>query len=97
MKKFFSGLKNKAMAALLKRQMKNLPPEQQQMILDMIEKNPDLFAKIGKEVEKRTKEGQNQMYATMQVMQEFKDELQEMMKGHDVEAIRNNMNVRPQK
>ncbi len=75
---FFKGVKNKAVGLLLKQQMKNLPPEQQEMILGMIEKNPEIFEKIAKEIKEKTDAGQNQMYASMQVMQKYQSELQKV-------------------
>ena len=61
--------------------MKGVPQAEQDKIFDMIEKNPDLFQKIGAEVqEKMQKEGKDQMVAAMEVMQKHKDLLQGLMK-----------------
>lgn len=61
--------------------MKGVPQAEQDKIFDMIEKNPDLFQKIGAEVqEKMQKEGKDQMTAAMEVMQKHKDQLQGLMK-----------------
>ena len=66
---------------MMKAQMKGVPVEQQEQMLNMIEKNPDLFQKIGAEVqEKMQKEGKDQMAAAMEVMQKHKDQLQGLMK-----------------
>ncbi len=75
---FFKSVKNKAVGALLKQQIKNLPKDQQEMILAMIEKNPEIFEKIAKEIKEKTDAGQNQMYASMQVMQKYQSELQKV-------------------
>jgi len=67
------------MKKMLKSQMKDVPEDQQKKALEMIEKNPDLFAQIGKEVQAEMKTGKDQMTATMTVMQRHKDELKGMM------------------
>jgi len=68
------------MKRLLKSKMKGVPEEQQDMILDAIEKNPDLFKKIAEEIQVKMKEGKDQMAATMEVMQKYQSELQGIMK-----------------
>ncbi len=66
---------------MLSSKMKGVPQAEQDKIFDMIEKNPDLFQKIGVEVqEKMQKEGKDQMQAAMEVMQKHKDQLQGLMK-----------------
>ena len=40
---------------MLKKQMKGVPPEQQEQIFTMIEKNPDFFMKIANEVQEKVK------------------------------------------
>lgn len=75
---FFGNLKAKATTALLKRQLKNLPPEQQEIMMKAIEANPDFFEKIAKEIKEKTDNGGNQMYATMQVMQKYQSEMQKI-------------------
>jgi len=43
----------------------------------LVQKNPDLFKKIGEEVDRRVKKGgENQMKATVEVMKKYRDELQ---------------------
>jgi hypothetical protein len=45
----------------------------------MVEKNPELFTKISKEVQVLVKQGKPEMYATMDVMKKYqKDELKLM-------------------
>jgi hypothetical protein len=66
---------------MLSSQLKGVPQAEQDKIFDMIEKNPDLFTKIGTEVqEKMKKENKDQMAAAMEVMQKYKSELQGLMK-----------------
>lgn len=60
--------------------MKGVPEEQQNMIMDAFEKNPDLFKKIAKEIQEKTKAGKDQQLASMEVMMKYKSELQGLMK-----------------
>lgn len=60
--------------------MKDVPPEQQQMILEMIEKDPALFEKIAKEMQEELKNnGNNQMAAAMKVLPKYQKEIMTVM------------------
>jgi len=59
----------------LKMKMKDMPEAQREQILTLVEKNPDLFKKIGEEVDRRVKGGENQMKASMEVMKKYREEL----------------------
>lgn len=60
----------------LKMKMKDMPEAQREQVLALVEKNPELFKKIGEEVDRRVKKGgENQMKATMEVMKKYKDQL----------------------
>jgi hypothetical protein len=60
---------------------KNLPKDQQEMLKVAVEKNPELFAKISKEVEALKKQGKPEMYASLDVMKKYQKELQELFKS----------------
>jgi hypothetical protein len=64
---------------MLKSKLKNVPKEQQEMILALVQKDPELFKKIGEEVDRRTKGGEQQMKATMEVMKKYRAELAVLM------------------
>jgi hypothetical protein len=49
-------------------------------MLELVEKNPEFFKKIGEEVQRRVKAGQSEMAATMVVMRENQSELQRLMR-----------------
>lgn len=66
---------------LLKRQLKGVPQDQQDMIMALMEKHPDFFKKIAEEVKAKKKAGLNDQLAMMQVMMAHKGELQKMMQG----------------
>ena len=72
-------LKNFLMKKMLKSKMKGVPQDQQDKALEMIQKNPELFQKIGEEVKAEMKAGKDQMAATMSVMQKYQNELKGMV------------------
>lgn len=67
------------MKQMLKRQLKNLPQAQQDMIMKAVAANPDLFQKIAEETKEKVKGGMSQLHASMAVMQKYKTELQKVM------------------
>lgn len=64
---------------MLKRQMKGVPPEEQEKIFTMIEKNPDFFMKIAEETQEKVKGGMSQQDAMMMVMKNHQEELKAVM------------------
>ena len=63
----------------MKWKMKDVPADQREQIMALVQKDPELFKKIGEEVEKRTKGGEPQMKATLEVMKKYKNELAVLM------------------
>jgi DNA-binding phage protein len=60
----------------LKWKMKDVPEEQREQIMTLVKKDPELFKKIGEEVDRRVKKGgEPQMKATMEVMKKYRTEL----------------------
>lgn len=51
----FGKIKNFAMRKMLEKQLKDAPPEQRDMILGLLEKNPELFEKLAKEMQDEMK------------------------------------------
>ena len=72
--------KNFLLKQALKAKMKDVPEAERERLLALMEKNPDFFKKIGEEEQKRDKEGQSEMAATMVVMREHQAELQKLLK-----------------
>ena len=72
--------KNFLLKQMMKRQLKGMPQAQQDMVMAAVEKNPEVFEKIGKEIKAKMDGGMNQMAATMQTMEKYKSELQKIMK-----------------
>lgn len=70
---------NFVMRKMLKSQMKGLPEAQQEIILSAFEKDPNLFKKIAEEIKQKTKNGQNEQFASMEVMMKYKSQIQKLM------------------
>lgn len=73
------SIKNFLMKKMLASQMKGVPQAEQDKIFTMIEKNPELFQKIGLEVQEEMKKGTDQMAATMAVVKRYEDELKKII------------------
>lgn len=73
-------LKNMAMKKLLESQLKNVPADQRELIMTMMEKDPALFEKIAKELQAEMKaNGNNQMAAAMKVLPKYQTEILAIM------------------
>jgi len=79
----FKNIKDKAMSALVRRQLKKsgLPEEQVEIFVKLVVSNPEFFQKIEKEAKAKQKQGMNEQAAMMQVMREHQSELQQLMGG----------------
>jgi hypothetical protein len=66
------------MRQALKWKLKDVPEERRDQVMNMVGKNPDLFKKIGEEIERRKKGGESEMKATMEVMRKYRAELSEL-------------------
>lgn len=64
----------------MKSQLKNVPKAEQEKIMGLIDKNPEFFTQMAEKVKKKIDSGLPQMTAMMEVMQENKTELQDMMR-----------------
>jgi len=67
------------MKKMLQSKLKDVPEEQQDKILEVIQKNPEFFKKIAEEIQAEMKTGKDQMAASMAVMQRHQGELKGMM------------------
>lgn len=59
--------------------LKDVPKEQREMMTAMVGKDPELFKKIGEEIERRKKGGESEMKAAMEVMKKYRVELSGLM------------------
>ena len=68
------------MKKMLQSQLKNVPPEQRDQIMQAVSNNPELFQKIEKEIKAAVKSGKPKMAASMEVMRKYQGELQKAMR-----------------
>lgn len=74
------GVKNFLVKKMAERQLKDMPKDQRDTIMRLLENNPDLFMKMSKEVEHKVKkEGKDQMLAMMEVGKKYQKELKEAL------------------
>jgi hypothetical protein len=84
----FGKLKNMAMKKLLEKQMKGVPDDQKQMIMEMLEKDPALFEKIAKEMQAELKANRNnQMAAAQKVLPRYQKEIMAVMSPEMKETL----------
>jgi 2-oxo-4-hydroxy-4-carboxy--5-ureidoimidazoline (OHCU) decarboxylase len=60
-------------------QKQGVPEAQIEMFIKMMEKNPELFKTIAKEIEEKVKSGMDQMKAGMEVMKKHESELKKLV------------------
>lgn len=75
----FDKAKNFMMKKLLEKQLKNVPADQRELIMTLVEKDPKLFEKIAGEMQAEIKAGKTQMAAAMKVMPKYQVELKTLM------------------
>lgn len=75
----FGKAKDYMMRKLLEKQLKDVPADQKEMIMTMVEKDPKLFEKIALEMQAEMKSGKDQMTAAMKVMPKYQAQLQALM------------------
>lgn len=73
------GIQNFLLSQAMKWKMKDVPEAQREQIMALVQKDPELFKKIGEEVERRVKGGEQQTKATMEVMKKYRNELAGIM------------------
>jgi hypothetical protein len=70
------GIRDFFIKQAVKRGTKDLPKDQQEMLQKAVEKDPELFSKIAKEIDVLKKQGKPEMYASLDVMKKYQKELQ---------------------
>lgn len=68
--------KNLLLKKMLQKQ--GVPEAQIDMFINMMEKNPELFQTIAKEMQEKIKGGMDQMQAGMVVMKKYEEELKKL-------------------
>jgi len=66
---------------LLKKMLKaqGVPEEQIDMVIKMMEKNPELFKTIASEIQTKVKSGMDQNSASMEVMKKYESEIKKLV------------------
>ncbi len=59
--------------------LKDMPEAQREQMTTLITKDPQLFKKIGEEIERRKKGGEGEVKASMEVMKKYRVELSALM------------------
>lgn len=59
--------------------LKDMPADQREQMTAMVSKDPQLFKKIGEEIERRKKGGESETKAAMEVMKKHRAELAVLM------------------
>lgn len=59
--------------------LKDVPAAQREQMTALITKDPQLFKKIGEEIERRKKGGEGETKAAMEVMKKYRTELSVLM------------------
>lgn len=59
--------------------LKDVPPAQRDQMMSLVTKDPELFKKIGEEIERRKKGGESEMKAAMEVMKKYRVEIGALM------------------
>ena len=75
----YMGIKDFLIKKQLEKQLKNLPENQKQVIMKMVDENPDFFKKINNEINENVKNGQDKMLASVSVMKKYQSQIQKMM------------------
>lgn len=73
------SLKTFLLKKMMVSQMKGVPQAEQDKMIAMIEKNPELFQKMGMEIQEEIKKGVDQMTATMSVAKRYEIELKKLL------------------
>ena len=65
---------------LLKKMLRSqgVPEAQIDTVINMMEKNPELFKTIALEIKEKTKSGMDQMTSSMEVMKKYESELKKL-------------------
>jgi hypothetical protein len=71
--------KNLLLKQAIKKQAKDMPPEQREKLLAAFEKDPAFFENIEKQIKMRIKQGKGQFQASTEVMKENQDKLRKLM------------------
>jgi plasmid maintenance system antidote protein VapI len=64
---------------LIKRKLGNLPPEMQERMAKAIDKDPEFFSNLSKEIEREIKNGKTETVAAISVMKKHQARFRELL------------------
>lgn len=67
------------MRKLIASKLGDMPKEQQEKIIALVTKNPELFQEIAMKIKNKMDSGANQLMATTTVMKEYQPQIQKLM------------------
>jgi hypothetical protein len=67
---------------MMESQLKELPQEQRDMLIEMVTSNPEFFQKVAVEIQNGMKAGKSQQEAALEVMQRHRAEFEEIGKKY---------------
>lgn len=73
------SIQNFLLRQYAKWKLKDVPEAQREQMMGLVTKDPELFKKIGEEIERRKKGGQSEMVASLEVMKKYRAELSALM------------------
>ncbi len=63
----------------MKSQLKGVPEAEQDMLLDLVERNPAFFENLAKELQEGVKAGKDQQAVMMELMAKHRDKVEKML------------------
>jgi len=73
------SIQNLLLNQYAKWKMRDVPKEDRERMVALVSQDPQLFKKIGDEIERRKKGGESEMKANMEVMKKYRAELSALM------------------
>ena len=73
------SIQNLLLNQYAKWKMRDVPKEDRERIVSLVSQDPELFKKIGDEIERRKKGGESEMKANVEVMKKYRTELAVLM------------------
>lgn len=73
------SIQNLLLNQYAKWKMRDVPKEDRERIVSLVSQDPELFKKIGDEIERRKKGGESEMKANVEVMKKYRTELAALM------------------
>lgn len=77
--KFSMSIQSFLLNQYAKWKLKDVPEAQREQMTALVTKDPQLFKKIGEEIERRKKGGESEIKAAMEVMKKYRTELSALM------------------